>query len=236
MQKRGVSHIEVILSSVLFIAALLAVFYFFSPVDNSKVANSALNYVFDSIIAKSSDDLITYSIKVNETEPNVVGTVIGISVDNKNIKPNMKSYAEGFEGGPLKSKREGNDIYIQRNDESLFYLEFSEGFDQNSWNPPPGIENKFYEVGTVSSRKAISEKVFMNLNSSYYTDYNLLKTQLNVPNGVNFAFGLFFIDGRKVIAEKIIPKGAEVYSKSSRVEIINKEGGISFADLIVRVW
>lgn len=230
MQKKGIGHIEVVLSFVLFMTAILSIFYFFSPINSSDISNSALSYSFNSLIEKSSSQIDSYGVIIKAVSGEVAISIpVGILGN---------SYSKDFDGNTLKSKREGNLVYVESMNKDFFYLEISEDFDASTWSPtsPPAHEADSYSLGPRESKRLVSEKNILALNSSYYSDYSGLKEDLDIPNNVNFAFGLFFLDGRKITAERSISGGTEVYTKSEKVEVINKLGGVSFAELIVRIW
>jgi len=77
--KRGISHIEVILSFVIFVGFLTFALFFFNPLDSSRVLDSSLFYAFDEISDNVSIKLESYSVTINNT---VSDLVVGINIEN----------------------------------------------------------------------------------------------------------------------------------------------------------
>jgi hypothetical protein len=73
------------------------------------------------------------------------------------------------------------------------------------------------------------------LNKSYYENYFALKEHFNIQKA-NFGFALTFSPNDKIIAEREIPSGLEIYSETKREEILRQNGQIAFADFRVWVW
>ena len=232
MRKEGVSHIEVVLSMILFITVLLTLFYFFSPIDESKVASSTLSYAWDSIITSSSTDLVTYSIKVNGT---LAAELITFEINNNQIQ-NFGVHAENVQGNRIEGNRTGNRICVNRSMEEYVTLKFSSGFDENPIYGCPALNESFYAVGFVDKSLLVSERKMLDLNQSYYSDYSSLKSSLNIPGNIDFAFDLVFDNGYEIKADKNVPAGVQAYAKSNRFEVLKTDGGVSIATLIVKAW
>jgi|SRR3989344_3604717 len=232
MKKKGASHIEVILAFVLFIVSLSVLFYFFNPVNNTDVANSALDYLFREIVQENSVQLDIYSIKINSS----LGMPDVITLEINNIPMEENVSAETYDGIRLNSEREGNFVYLEHKNKEFIYLKFSEEFD-NSWkaSQASNLDYSYYQLGLLNSRKILSGKRIVDLNYSYYQNYNSLKEILGVPSGVDFAFSLDFGD-KKIEAQNLVPNGLQVYSKTEKLEVGMDSGDIGFADLSVRVW
>lgn len=66
MNKRGASHVEMIIAFVLFTGFLISALIFFSPTRTSRLVDSTLAYAFNEIQDASITRLTTYSIKIKE--------------------------------------------------------------------------------------------------------------------------------------------------------------------------
>jgi len=65
--KRGISHIEMILSFVIFVSAVGLALYFFSPTDSSRLVESTLGYSLREIGQNTSVTLEGVSIGINHS-------------------------------------------------------------------------------------------------------------------------------------------------------------------------
>ena len=61
MTKRGLTHIEVLLSFLIFMGFVVFALYFFSPFQTSRLVDSSLDYAFREIIKNTTIEIETYS-------------------------------------------------------------------------------------------------------------------------------------------------------------------------------
>ena len=67
MEKRGLSHIEVILSFFIFVSFVLFAIYFFSPSKTSRIVDSSLSYTLDEVKKNISVELESFSVILNSS-------------------------------------------------------------------------------------------------------------------------------------------------------------------------
>jgi hypothetical protein len=236
-QKKGISHIEVILAFLLFITAVGFGLYFFNASNNSGLVDTTLIYAFREIEQNTSTTIEVFSVKVN-------GSLIltdSLALNFSGIAGN--SSVESYDGGILDSSRGGtNDeiVYVSSPNwagEDVLFVVFSEEFQDDGVLASEHNES-YYKIGSSEIRDVISERKFRILNESYYADYRALKGRdgFNLPDRADFGFTLRFDDGGVIVSEKDIPDGFEVFSETKRVEVLEEDGSRSFADLIVKVW
>jgi len=259
MKKRGLSHIEVILSFIIFIGAVGFALYFFSPTNSSRLVDTSLDYINREISKNITVNLKTYSINVNNT-PDANGNSLSnppysntlpLQIDGI-CSQNNGSRVENISGEVLPSRigqggsgcsSGGDKIYVKNEagwEESDFiYVKVSEDLnnteDPNSGGNPP-LNKRLYKISTVNSEELFSEKRILGLNKTYYENYYELKEQFNLPRRVNFGFSFSFTNGDEIKAERMIPSGLEVFSKVDRVEVLRKNGKVEYADFIMKVW
>ena len=260
MNKEGISHIEVILSFLIFIGFVIFALYFFSPFEGSRLIESSLAYAITEISKNASVNLESYSIKLNPQTRGEIGKVLEIEVRDVDVNKNAR--VENYLGENVPSRRELNNpniirikledsLYGFEGDEGFALIKFSEDIDPYS-NPSlldgnvlvPANGEELYEIGTSNKIKVVSEKRIVELKNIYERsgdDYQRLKQSFNLPNRVNFGFGILFDNIDKIEPNISIPKGIAVFSSSKRIEVLrnispDKMGKIVFADFIVRVW
>ena len=231
MLKRGTSHIEFVLAFVLFIGFLIFALMFFNPLDNARVLGSSLEYAFDEVSESLTSELNVFSVSLKNVDPAL--NLIRIPVSNEedfNVRVLDANNSE------LTSRYDfaSGHVIVDRENNNFIYVLFSEDF--NVGGASGGAVVDTHEISSSDNRKVISEKKAVLLKGSYENNYEVLKNQMNLPGRIDFSFQLTFNDGSSIIGQKNIPGGLEVESRRERVETIRENGGIEFADLIVKVW
>jgi hypothetical protein len=237
MDKRGIRHVEIILSFVIFVGAVGFALWFFNPGDYSRRVDSSLEYGFREITQNTSVNLEIYSVKINNNTLASTGFSGPIAINLANVEAGKKSFVRSFSGLVLDSQRRGTDFVDVDSggwqNIDFIFVEFSEDFEQGSASA--GTDNKsYYEIASHDSKNLISEKRFLELKKSYFEDYSGLREEFNIHS--NFGFTLEFSND-SIVAEKQVPQGLEVFSEKRRVEVLRNESGrTEFADLVVKVW
>lgn len=233
MKKRGASHIEFILAFILFIGAVSTALVLFSPVKSDVNQDSSLEYSFNQIVKNASTSVETYSIKIRdislETEP--FGVMIS-SPSDYNVR------VEDYYGKEFPSRKIDDNIYFDFDDNDFFILTLSEDIDPYPTPPTPTapVDEDKYIIAFVDSKSTLSEKKLLDLNETYYLDYELLKKNLGIPASRDFGFIVNFNQGEIIKAEKNIPTTTNIFADIKRKEIIRKQGGTVFAEITVKVW
>jgi hypothetical protein len=236
MNKRGISHVEMILSFVLFAGAIAFALYFFTPSDSNRLIDSSLTYSFREIDQNTSIGLSVFSVTINQSL--ILNNTISINISG--VNESWISKVQMRDGALLSSYRQGDFIHI--NDPvgwigtDFITVSFSGEFIGGS--PLSGdFSDDSFELGGSTSEKIVSELRFLDLNKSYSQDYIGLKEEFNLPYRVNFGFSLVFNDGKIIETNRLVPDGLEVFSREKRVKVIRDQTGeIEFADLTVLVW
>ena len=232
MNKRGVSHIEIVISVVLFLAFVGLALFFFSPGDTDRLVDTTLIYAFDEVISRASEDIESYSVILECSSG--CEDVVGISITG--VDPLLKVSAVNGEGVNLPAERTSVDLVsVQRDGNTFFSIMFGENFLINSGGS--GADLPVYTLGASDSKKIISKEKIEELVVEYNTNYlSLKKDEFNLPDRIDFEFELdvFGLNIKPTEREKF--SGGEVFGKTERVEVINENGETSFGDLTIRVW
>lgn len=235
MRKGGQTHIEFILAFILFVTFVAFAVYIFNPTKTSRVADSSLPYAISEIVNNASVDLTIYSVKLNRDQMPAGETTIAISIPNIPAGENVN--VEEYSGQRLSSLRMGDTIYVNLGSDNFIAIKFSEDFDSfGIVTKFPEVNESFYNIASSASNRIISEKRLLLLNESYYGSYTTLKDYLKIPASINFGLDVSFSGGNSLSWQNKIPEGIEVFSDTSRRNILRKDGSSSFADFIVRVW
>ncbi len=238
MKKRGISHIEVILSFVLFITAVGFGLYLFNSGDGTRIVSTTISYAFREIEKNTSTSLEFFSVNVNGAL--IMSGEIALNFSGVTGDTTILTY----DGRILNSSRGGTNgelIYISSQNwvgEDFIYVVFGEEFSEDTLSETAEHNETYYRIGSSEAREVISERKFKMLNQAYYADYRGLKSQsnFNLPDRADFGFSLEFDNGDSIVAENSIPDNFEIFSEKKRVEVLREDGSVTFADLIVKVW
>src|SRR3989344_2949597 len=69
MNKKGMSHVEIILSFVIFITAVGFALYFFNPGDSDRLVESSLTYAFTEISENTSLEIKIFTVLIKHDNP-----------------------------------------------------------------------------------------------------------------------------------------------------------------------
>ena len=209
--KKAQSHVEIILSFVIFIGFLLFVFMFMNPFAKTKPV-----YIMDNIqiavINEISDEVGKLSIILNET---------GDCYDF-----NETDY-------------DGNYHEVQDPDNIRKYdIYFNDMFSTNAPTKKVGCEQANYTLGTYSKENMIVWQKIIDLKDNYNSDYDNLKLSLGITN--DFSFSLKDFAGTEIPeltpALKKIPLGIDVEAREIPIRVINSNGNILELILNIKAW
>jgi len=244
MKKKGIGHLEVILSFVIFLAAVGFALYLFSP-GGDRMVNSYLNYIFDDIENNASSYVYIYSVKIN-------GSFIGeaIAVDFARnfgdanisvINSTSQALISKMQNGVIGIACLGNNGSLLPNN-SLVKVIVGEGFSSYpselipaNWNSL-SVNKANYEIASTNKKKILTEQKLLAINFSYYSDYGALKQSFNTAGGADFSFIVTFSNNDRIEAKRQPPVGIDVFSDKRNFEILRENGQIDFADVGIQIW
>lgn len=243
MNKKGLSHVEVILGFLIFVSAVIFIFYVFdigkATVDNESLAL----YAFNKLKKNATSEVIIYSIKLKvEDAPSEINQ-IAIELPEE-VKTNFKIRAENYTGSRIDAKIDENNrkivyIAIQDENDNFVRILLSEDIKEepSSLNSGTTVFNDLYEIISQENSFLISEKKLREIQGVYNSvRYSSLKNELGLPNKYDFGFYVGFSEGDFIKAENNIPTKREVFSKSTRSEILRENGERVFADFVMKLW
>lgn len=233
MNKKGLSHIEFVVSFVIFIGFIVFAFVFFNPLSSQRTLKSTMDYAWIEVSEEGKEEVETYSVSINALN----NLDLKIRIDDVPIGYNAS--VEDVDGLPISTHRDSAGIvYFSRNsiDDRFFRIRYAKSLT-DSRPPIPAATDLTGNYGISSSevKDFYFEKLFLELNNSYYMNYSELKEELNLPNRMEFGFIVKFEDS-EIRAVNEIPADIEVLSKNDRVEIIRASGKREYAEVTVLVW
>lgn len=240
--KKGLSHIEAILSFVLFMGFLIGAFFFLNPFTSNRTLDTTLGYTFNEIEDSTTLDVLIYSVSIDPlvlADQLVIDKDYIVSLPISDVPPGYNPRVENNDGIDTPSEFAGGVIVFDISPPFGFFANvmMSEEFPDSS---PLGdsilLNSDQFTLSSFDEKTVYGENRFELLKDSYYADYKGLKSSFNLPGRVDFGFTVSFSDGTSILANQTIPPEFEVFSESKRIEIMRSSGKIEFADLIWKVW
>ena len=242
MNKRGISHIEVMLSFLIFAGFVIFALYFFNPFQqSSRLVSSSLDYAIREISKNATTEIEIFSINMDVSGSG--GNIKKIKIEGVDRSKNV--VVENRHGTIVPSRRDGvsdntdfDSSLVHDGDPTKGFaiFKFSYDFPQGTLTGGGGGQLDEYTVSSYNKMEYLSEKKIKDLNNSYYLNYVDLKKGFNLPERVDFGFMLEFDSNDFIEAQKKVPEGVELFSDIKRVEVLRINGEVRFANLIVRVW
>lgn len=234
MDKKGLSHIEFVVSFIIFIGFIVFSFAFFNPLSSQRTLKSTLDYAWIEVSQQGKEDVETYSVSI--VSP-IAPLELKIKINDVPLEYNAS--VEDIKGVPIPTYRDSAGIvYFTRNtiDDTFFRIKYSRSLEDNGPVLSGALDlSPHHAISSSDVKKLYSEKLFLDLNQSYYSDYSALKQDLNLPNRMDFGFIVSFQDS-EIRAVNQIPDGVEVLSKNDRAETIRSSGKREYVEVTVLVW
>jgi len=210
---RAQSHVEIILSMVLFVGFLIFIFVFMNPFLKTKQ---------EPVIVDIQEEVI------NEisSEVGVLSVIVNSSDDCYSLDSVSDEYGNKFiEVHDLENPRR----YI------IYYGDF---FDVQKVGDISCLskESRNFSLGLYTKESIIVEEKIKNLKERYETDYSDLKQSLEVRD---FLFNFRDMDEIEIIewsVDKKIPENTDVVSKDILVRVMDDKAKIYEMILNIRVW
>jgi hypothetical protein len=227
MGKRGLTHIEMVMSFVIFVGFLVMALYFFNPIKVDRLLSSSAYYAEDEIIKRLNTEVESYSVVLLEPINRGVSEV-EISNNGKKVR------AEYYNGTRMDASYiDGRVVFNNPGGRDFIRIMFSDDFEESQIQR--GVQAS-HKIASFDKRNVLSERKALELNASYHDSYHDLKREFNLPGRIDFSFSIKFND-LEINAEREIPQDIEVFVRERRVEIIRaSDGRMDFADLVVKIW
>lgn len=235
MEKRGMSHIEMIASFALFVGFLLFGLYFFNPLSNQRLFDSTLYYTFDAINDNVTVQSISYGVALGQ---HVDASVVAVELSRKDVE-GQGVYVENSLGERVNAALTPEGVAFARND-GFFQVRFGDFPYQEATLPgsPVQLTSDDYSISTTEEIELMDESRLRMLAERYQSpeSYDELKTVFNIPRRVDFGFIISISDNEKIEAMREIPEDVESFAQTKRVRLTREDGSLAFADMTVVVW
>ena len=205
--KKAQSHVEMMLSLVIFVGALTFIFIFLNPFAKTGEKISIIDEIQKTVVEDMSSEIGKLSV-IGDTGPNNYIIPSGYG-------SNFIEVQETF-SNPIKCQLYFSDV-------------FGAGTQTCQFNA--------YTLGVYSKEEMIVWDKIILLKQNYETDYNNLKSLLGISDDFSFSFrniGGGEIGVLSVL--KNPPVGVNVESKDFPVRVMDNSGNINELILNIRVW
>ncbi len=228
LNKMGASsHLEVIISFILFSLFVLSLLFYVNPFKNTTLPDTLIENIYESFIRDNSVELTKFFLDINSPESCMDVTLPSIFDLN-----DVNSRVFDSNGNPAGSSIVAGLVIDSSN--NPFYVFLSSDFlPGTGCDSPSPIDCDAGEcsIGSVEKREIVSESKVLSIVEEYKNNYEVLKTQLGIPKNVDFA-----IVSEGFEMEMYIPEDLEVISKSYSIEVLYSTGEILNKDFIFKIW
>jgi hypothetical protein len=237
--KQG-SHVGVMISFALFVTFLLFLYAMVQPILSSHRDKESLSTNLElAILNKISYDLTSASVFLDN------------SIGSSCVKLNGAIPALGIGGniaaednagtmlGTYLSSAGGNDVIIQGASTSedfikIYYSSVLDATGTSSLTCTELEEGTDYNIGLVKTKKYPFEAKIMDLMKDY-SNYEILKSELNFPEGTEFGFGIILSNGTTIQTVRDEPS-INVYIQDTPMQYVDLNGNIAIGYLKTKVW
>jgi len=220
--RRG-SHVEVIVSFIIFVTFVL---FIFSVIEPSISTQKDKKNMFDSIELKIIEEISSNmtTITVN------FGSGGSGCIDLEDLNIGKRIVVKDDLGRGVSSSADDNSLQINgESAETFFKIYYSEEFDELAGS---GCSPTSYDLGLTKTSKYIFQKKVIELISR---DYETLKTEFNIPEGVEFGYGIILSNGTTIETnQERLP--TNVYIRETPIEYVDLDGNILEGYLKTKIW
>ncbi|MDO8528718.1 MAG: hypothetical protein Q7S06_02400 [Nanoarchaeota archaeon] len=258
MNKRG-SHVGAMLSFVIFITFLIFLYSILQPalkIEGSK--EDMVDYLTGKLRENFTEQLLSISITINEAYTGDYISSGKSCLNAKNILTGIEQPSIGLNRDLLIIKNSSNSILpyiIETDDLSIktglhfdgFFKVYSSKYIETSKCPTCGISGCYLKTGTTTIPYTITSvgqmnETFLKKARRFKEDYELtgayetIKTQLKVPENIEFSFTFRTAEGEIIEPSKVPPTGANIYVGETPILYIDESANLEPGFLTLKVW
>jgi hypothetical protein len=237
LSKRGAAHFEMIFSFVFFVGFVFFLVITLKPYDDTTLSTAVSQDIYNSFFEKTSINLT--SIFLNTTvSPTSTTDCFSVTFPNRLFKNKFNSskvrsvLGSNVTSSSVSVSDSGILLNIQAN-ASAYNVLFSSTFEDSSISECTDLGGGEYFTGNLIENKVVSYDFLEDLNANYYSDYDSLKSDFNVPEILDF--GIVFDDVSEFDMERFIPDEGDVVARDYLIEIL-KGRIIINTRVTVKVW
>jgi hypothetical protein len=233
--KKGISHVEVILSFVIFIGFLIFLISIINPFKIFSKSKVYLNILERELRNYTSVRVDFLTLRLNDG----IEGCFKFKYDLENITVKNET------GSPLLafSRIEGGHrrIFIKGIGEEFYYIYSSKEFKERIFDPKSCDllkKDEDYTLGLFRSYDLTSYSKLQELKREHDSNYEELKQKLGIPTSKDFSFNVRDTTKKEILIEvaKKPPVGVKVLARDVSIQIVNSTGDFRYAILNIQVW
>jgi len=232
MNKRG-THVGVVISFVVFIIFLLAIYAIIKPVlTKQKDKELLLNNLQGEVIGKISDDLISTTLLLDVVPGSPIECVY---LTNFFPETNLsqKIIVKDKDSNLINAAISGQNLVLFDFDSKFFKVYQSENFDEIAEGNCDFEET--FNLGLARKSKTVFEEKIVSFLGDYSQDYESLKIEFNIPGDSGFEFS-FTLSNKTILKTQERNLSTGVYSSQFQTIYFSKDANLSLGYLNLRVW
>lgn len=226
LTNKGLSHIEFIISFLIFLGFVIAIFIIFQPTTSLNKNSNFINGFELSILNYSQTKLISQTVKLEAPRTGC----FSLDSELKNILVQDKSQDD------TKAISFSGKLYILGSG-SFYTIYSNEEFKEKkfNYNDCSAIEN--YELGLFREENILSLNKLEKLKELSESNYGGAKTALGIPENIDFSFSLRDSQERIYVSfNKVDLRKVSVQARDLPVNFFNATGGRIYGLLNIQIW
>ncbi len=190
ISKRAQIHIEAILSILIFIGFIFALFYLIRPFETPNQKSNNIEIIKTNLPQYLMANITQKGLNVLT---NIAGNCFYIP---QSMNGNTKVVADN--GSEVESKSTTNDFYIMGK-KGFYTIYTSDDFTESSIDTSscPKIDN--YRFSITSNVEVLSYKKIVEFNTSYWNNYDETKTTIKIPESNEYGFLIIDMKGSTIV-------------------------------------
>lgn len=234
--KKAMSHIEMILSFVIFVGFLIFIIAIFNPFKDASPNRLYLDMLERNIKENAKTELIflTTGLDINPANiPNYPGCFFFVyNLSKISVKNSDNNHVES-----LTRVISGNNRIFIKSNRDFYYIYSSEEFKEDNfeYSNCMALSAADYKLGLFRKYDFISNNSMVNMEKEYYDNYELLKEKLQIPADMEFAFSAKTNDAIFAKAENK-NAGKRAVARELPIEIVYADGEFKTGVLNIKIW
>jgi len=232
MKKTG-SHVGFVLSFVVFVTFLIFIYSVLVPTTKIQDKPLILEKVADNLLKNISSEMITLTISIF---PEFEFNSECVLISEPGIMSRLKKGLVVKSNEQILNYQSSTTLKIKHESKKLFKIFSSDSFEDKTryLGSCESIDDNF-EINSVKIENYSFEKKITLLFEFYEDNYAGLKTNLEIPEDVEFEFD-FYDDKENVTATKNTTALTNIYSKKISVQYINNSASLVSGEINLRIW
>ena len=249
--KKG-SHIGIAISFIIFTLFLSFMYAFLSP--NVKI-NTNKQYLLENLrtnlIENFSADTSTMMVDVVDPVAPDSKTCVNLQTIFSNAEPTPEGEIPTYMANNLSLRDKNgniltyqvqnqNNIYVNTGTsyQGLIKMKYSPAINKLPYDGDENCDPHPYPVGYLKADKEIYENWIYKSNKSYYSNYKEFKSQMQLPEDIEFNFKVLDNERNIIVDAKMNEPSARqsVYTDETPIEYIDNSQNIKFGFLILTIW